>query len=52
MVEFIALPFPFPSKLLKLGHSRPSYAGMVKKYTKKRDARTEMLFCLFNLLLF
>ena len=52
IVEFIALPFPFPSKLENLVISRSSYAGAAKKCTKKRDARAEYLFCSLNLLLF
>ena len=39
---------------LKFGHliSSRSCAGTVKKCTKKRDARAELLFCSLNLLLF
>ena len=47
IVEFIALPFPFPSKL-KI--SRLSYAGTAKTCTEKRDASAELLFCSLNLL--
>ena len=47
IVEFIALPFPFPSKL-KI--SRLSYAGTAKTCTEKRVASAELLFCSLNLL--
>ena len=52
IVEFIGLPFPFPSKLKILVISRLSFVGTSKKCTKKRDARAELLFCSLILLLF
>ena len=52
MVEFIALPFPFPSKLKILVILRRSCAVKAKKCTKMRDAREELLFCSLNLLFF
>ena len=51
MVEFIGLPFPFPSKV-NLVISRRSCAVKAKKCRKKRDARAELLFCSLNLLFF
>ena len=44
MVEFIALPFPFSNKI-KIWSFHVSCVGTVKKCTKKRDARAELLFC-------
>ena len=44
MIEFIALPFP-SSKKKNLIISRRSCVGKAKKWTKKRDARAELLFC-------
>ena len=46
--EFIALTFPFSSKLKNLVISRRSCAGAAKKCTKKRDARAELLSVLIN----
>ena len=44
------LAVPGPQVNLKFGHliSRRSCAGTVKKCTKKRDARAELLFCSLN----
>ena len=44
MIEFIALPFQF-SKKKNLIVSRRSCVGTAKKWTKKRDASAELLFC-------
>ena len=44
MVDFIALPFPFPSKP-KIGHFTSLLCRDSKECTKKRDARAELLFC-------
>ena len=52
MVEFIALPFPFPSKLKIWSFYVVVRAGTAPKCTKQRDARAELLFCSLNLLLF
>ena len=49
ILEFIALPFPFPSKLKFWSFH---VAGKAKKCTNQRDARAELLFCSLNLLLF
>jgi len=51
MVEFIALPFPFPSKLKIWSLHVVVVQGLQRKCTKKRDARAELLFCSLNLLL-
>ena len=48
-VKFIALPF-VPQVKIKSAISRRSRAGTAKNFTKKRDARAELLFCLLNLL--
>ena len=52
MVEFIALPFPFPSKLKIWSFHAVLVQPKAKKCTKKRDARAELLFCSLNLLFF
>ena len=51
MVEFIALPFPFLSKLKIWSLHVVVVQGLQSKCTKKRDARAELLFCSLNLLL-
>ena len=51
MVEFTALPFPFPSKP-KIGHSSRCCAGTVKKCTKKAWYTRRVVVLLINLLLF
>ena len=50
VVEFIVLPFLFSSKLKIWSFHVRSFAGTVRKCTKKRDARAELLFCSLNLL--
>ena len=50
-VEFIALAFPFPTKLKIWSFHVVVLQGLQKKKcTKKRDARAELLFCSLNLL--
>ena len=52
MVEFIGLPFPFPSKLKIWSFHVVVMQGLQRNVQKKRDARAKLLFCLLNLLLF
>ena len=55
IVEFIALPFPFSGKLKIWSLHVPvssSCAETAKKFTKKRNARAELLNCSLNLFLF
>ena len=52
MVEFIALPFPFPNKLKIWSFRVIVVQGLQSNVQKKRDARAEFLFCSLNLLLF
>ena len=53
ILEFIALPFPFSSKLkIWSFHVIVVHTGRAKKCSKKCDARAELLFCLLNLLFF
>ena len=49
MVEFIAIPFPFSSKLKIWSFQVVVLQGQLKKRTKKRDARAELLFWSLNL---
>ena len=51
MVEFIALPFPFSSKL-KIWSFHVVVVQGRQSLTKKRDAPEKLLFCSLNLLLF
>ena len=52
MLEFIVLPFLFPSKLkIWSFHFVTSCAGTAKKCTKKCDSRAELLFGSLNVLL-
>ena len=51
MAEFIALPFPFLSKLKIWSLHVVVVQGLQSKCTKKRDARAKLLFCSLNLLL-
>ena len=53
MVEFIALPFPFPSKLEIWSTRVLVMQGEQRNVQKKkRDARAELLFSSLNLLSF
>ena len=45
MVEFIALPFPFPSKLKIWSFHVVVVQERRGNEQKKRDARAELLFC-------
>ena len=52
IVKVIALPFPFLKSTQNLVISRCSFARTAKKYTKKRDARAELLFWSLKVLRF
>ena len=52
MVEFFALPFPFPSKLKIWSFQVVIMQRLQKKCKKKRDARAKLLFYSLNPLLF
>ena len=52
MVEFIALPFLFSSKLKIWSLHVVVVQGQQINVQKKRDALAELLFCSLNLLLF
>ena len=53
MVQFIALPSPFPSKLKIWSFHVVIMQGLQRNVQKsKYDARAELLFCSLNLLLF
>ena len=52
VIEFIALPFSFPSKLEIWSIHVSVVQGRQRNVQKKRDARAELLFCSLNLLLF
>ena len=52
MVEFFALPFPFPSKLKSWSFQVVIMQRLQKKCKKKRDARAKLLFYSLNPLLF
>ena len=52
MVQFIALPFPFPSKLKIWSFNVVVVQWRQRNVQKKRDARAELLFCSLNLLFF
>ena len=45
MVEFIALPFPFSSKIKIWSFHVTLVQGRQRNIQKKRDARAELLFC-------
>ena len=45
IVEFITLPFPFSSKLKIWSFHVAVVQEWQRKFTKKRDARAELLFC-------
>ena len=52
VIEFIALTFPFTSKIEIWSIHVLVVQGRQRNVNKKRDARAELLFCSFNLLLF
>ena len=52
IVEFIALPFLFPSKLKIWSFHFLVMQKLQRNVHQKRDARAELLFCSLNLLLF
>ena len=52
IVEFIALPFPFSSKLKIWSFHVVVVQGQQRNVQKMLDARAELLFCSLNLLLF
>ena len=48
MVEFIASPFPFPSKLKIASFHVVVMQGLQRNAQKKRDARAELLVCFID----
>ena len=52
VIEVITLTFPFTSKIEIWSIHVLVVQGRQRNVNKKRDARVELLFCSFNLLLF
>ena len=52
MAKFIALPFPFPSKLKIWSFHVAVVRWRQRNVQKKRDARAELMFCSLNLYFF